>query len=256
MSNARSKYQYGFSDFHRNSMYDILTREQKAKKIISVLNDFYSGGLEGFSLLDLGCSTGIIANILSKKFGRVVGIDIDTSAIKYANENFRSENLEFTIGDAMCTGFTDESFDVIVCAHVYEHVPDASLLLSEINRILKPGGVCYFAAANRLNPIEPHYKLAFLSIIPKPFAHLYLRIMGKGNYYYESLLTFWGLKKLVSGFNVMDYTLKILKMPQKYSATEMIQPGTFKQKMILRIIKIAYWLSPTYIWLLQKKKSG
>jgi hypothetical protein len=122
--------------------------------------------------------------------------------------------------------------------------------------MLRPRGVCYFAAANRLNPIEPQHKLAFLSIIPKPFAHLYLRIMGKGNYYYESLLTFWGLKKLVSGFNVIDYTLKILKMPQKYSATEMIQPGTFKQKMILRIIKIAYWLSPTYIWLLQKKKSG
>jgi len=237
-------------------MYDIVSRDQKAKKIISVLNDFYSGGLERFSLLDLGCSTGIIANILSKKFARVVGIDIDKTAIKYANENFSSENLQFAIGDVMCTGFRDEYFDVIICAHVYEHVPDASLLLSEINRILKPGGVCYFAAANRLNLIEPHHKLPFLSIIPKPFAHLYLRIKGKGNYYYESLLTFWGLKKLVSRFSVMDYTLKILEMPQKYSATEMIQPGTFKQKTILHIVKIAYWLSPTYIWLLQKKKSG
>lgn len=73
-------------------MYDIATREQKAKKIISVLSDYYSGGLERLSLLDLGCSTGIIANSLSKKFGRVVGIDIDKTAIKYANENFRSEN--------------------------------------------------------------------------------------------------------------------------------------------------------------------
>jgi len=236
-------------------MYDIVMREQKAKKLLSVLDDYYSQNLKILSLLDIGCSTGIISHMLSRRFGKVVGIDIDKSAIEYAKENHRSENLEFVVCDAMSTGFLDESFDVVICAHVYEHVPDASLLLSEVNRMLRPRGVCYFAAANRLNLIEPHHKLPFLSIIPKPFAHLYLRIMGKGKYYYESLLTFWGLKKLVSKFDVIDYTLKIIENPRKYCATEIIQPGSFKQEVLIRLVKIAYWLCPTYIWLLKKKKN-
>ena len=252
---TKHKYQFGFSSIHRDSMYDIVMREQKAKKILSVLNDFYSENLRILSVLDMGCSTGIISNMLSRRFGKVVGIDIDKSAVEYAKGNYRCGNLEFAVCDAMSTGFLDESFDVVICAHVYEHVPSPSLLIYEIDRLLKAGGVCYFAAGNRLNLIEPHYSLPLLSLIPKPLANIYLRILRRGEFYYENLLTFWGLKKLVSKFDVIDYTLKIIENPRKYCATEIIQPGSFKQEVLIRLVKIAYWLCPTYIWLLKKKKN-
>ncbi len=247
------KYQYGFSEAHPDSMYDAGMREQKANKMSSVLGDFYSGKLETLALLDIGCSTGIISNRLSKSFGKVVGIDIDEKAVKHATENYRSDNLMFCIQDSMCLGFPERSFDAVICAHVYEHVPDYNRLISEIHRVLKHGGVCYFAAGNRLNIIEGHYKLPLLSIIPKPLAHLYLRALKKGNFYYENHLTLWGLRKLVSQFEIIDYTLKIINNPQKYYATEMFQHGSFKQKTAIWILKSAYWLCPTYIWLLRKK---
>ncbi|OGL44656.1 MAG: hypothetical protein A2161_06425 [Candidatus Schekmanbacteria bacterium RBG_13_48_7] len=246
-------YQYGFSASHPDVTYNVKMREQKAKKIIAVLDDHYSGNLESLTLLDIGCSTGIITNVLSKRFHKVTGIDIDEPAVKDAKKNYQSPNLGFSIQDSMKLGFPGESFHVIVCAHIYEHVPDPYQLLSEIYRVLKHGGICYFAAGNRINLIEPHYKLPLLSVIPKSIAHQYLHFFRKGDLYYENHLTLWGLRRLVSRFEIIDYTLKIVENPEKYFATEMIQQNSYKQNIGLWILKHFYWASTTYLWLLRKK---
>ncbi len=248
------EYQYGFSGTHRGAMYDIEMRKQKAKKMLAVLDDYYPGKLKTLNVLDIGCSTGIISNFLSKRFGEIMGIDIDEGAIGYAKENYHSDNLNFDIQSAMDLKFPDNSFDVIICAHVYEHVPDASRLLSEIHRVLKPGGVCYFAAGNRLKVIEAHYNLPLLSVIPKPLAHLYLRLLNREGLYYETHYTVWSLRDIVSQFEIIDYTRKVVENPDKYHLTEMVKQGSFKQKIVLGGLKAAYWLCPTYIWLLRKRK--
>jgi len=149
--------------------------------------------------------------------------------------------------------FSDNSFDVVVSSHVYEHVSDAERLLSEIYRVLKPGGICYFAAGNRLQPIEPHYRLPLLSLMPKPLADCYLRILKRDDQYKENLLILAKLRRLVSQFEVKDYTLKIIEEPEKYSATEMIKGDSKKQKIAAWIARNLYWFVPTYIWLLHKK---
>lgn len=236
-------------------MYDIEMRRQKANKMLAVLEDYYIEGISKLEVLDIGCSTGIIANELSKKFTKVSGIDIDEAAVNYAKETYQNDNLNFSVQDSMNLKFSDQSFDVITCAHVYEHVPESNQLFSEIYRILKPEGICYFAAGNRLSLIEAHYKVPLLSIIPKPLAHIYLRMLKKGEFYYENHLTLWGLRKLVSQFEIKDYTLKVLKNPQKYYATEMVKQESLKQKLAISMLDIAYWLCPTYIWLLRKSKN-
>ncbi len=245
---------YRFSEKYSNAAYNIKMREQKAKKILAVLDDYYSGNLKNLTLLDIGCSVGIISNMLSKRFAEVAGIDVDEQAIKYAQANYNSENMEFRIGSGINLDFPDKTFDVVVCSHIYEHVPDAKSLLYEIYRVLKTKGVCYFAAGNRLSLIEPHYKLPLLSIMPKYFANLYLRILKKGDVYCENHLTSWRLKRLVSRFEIMDYTLKIIQDPHKYRLTEMIKHNSFKQKIALWVLKKVYWLCPTYIWLLRKNE--
>lgn len=247
------EYQFGFSEAHHAEMYDIEGRRRKADKIISVLEDYFQGSLHNLILLDVGCSTGVISQKLSHRFRTVVGIDIDEPAVEFARKNSEAGNLHFAVQDSMNLGFPDEAFDVVVCAHVYEHVPDPRRLMSEINRVLKPGGICYFAAGNRLNIVEGHYKLPFLSVIPKPLAHLYLRILRRGSFYYENHFTLWGLRRLVSGFEIIDYTNKIIRDPERYFATDMIKRGSLKQKVSLMLLKVAYWLCPTYIWLLRKR---
>ena len=59
--------------------------------------------------------------------------------------------------------------------------------MDEIHRMLKPGGVCYFSAGNRITLIEAHHKLPLLSVIPKKLAHYYLRIFTEHNYFENHL---------------------------------------------------------------------
>ena len=250
---SKCKYQHGFSEMHSEEMYDVKDRENKANKMLSVLDDYFTGNLESLSVLDVGCSTGIMDNLISRRFKQFIGIDIDFPAVKYAKENFQSNKLFFNVQDSMRLGFRGESFDLVICSQVYEHVPDASLMISEIHRVLKPEGICFFFAANRMNVIEAHYKLPFLSIVPKPIAHIYLRLLKRGNYYYEDHFFFWQLKRLVSKFQIIDYTKNVLKDPENFFLTDKVKKGSFKQFLILFFLQWAYWLCPAYIWLLKKE---
>lgn len=245
-------YQHGFTELYPHVARNVELRKQKARKLLSVLDDHFSGKLENLSVLDNGCSTGIISNMLSKRFRNVQGIDINPKRIKHARENFQSSNLQFSVQRGSRTDSPDNTFDIVVCTQVYEHVPDAEQLMAEIYRVLKPGGICYFAAGNRLKILESHYKLPFLSIVPKSLAHLYLRVLGRGKFYFEKHLTLWELRRLVRRFEIIDYTLKIIRDPEKFCATEMIKPGSFRQKISLWVLGHAYWICPTYIWLLRK----
>ena len=124
-------------------------------------------------------------------------------------------------------------------------MPDPKKLFSEIYRVLKPYGVCYLAAINSWWPIEPHYKLPFLSWLPKKWADVYVNVTGKAERYYESPLDFWSLRKLVDKFRVHDYTAKIISNPTKH--------GYPKSWEVLRPLAMtAKYFSPTFFWILEK----
>ncbi|MFT5110986.1 MAG: SAM-dependent methyltransferase [Parasphingorhabdus sp.] len=244
-------YQHNFSD-NSTAMFDAAGRRKKAGTMISVLSDFSSEPLDQLCALNVGGSAGIIDEYLSRYFLQVTGIDIDEKAILFAKENFQKQGLVFEFGDAMDMQYEPDSFDVVVCSQVYEHVPDAKILMSEIFRVLKPGGIVYFAAGNRIMVNEPHYNLPFLSIIPRPLAHLYMKLAGKGDFYHEKHFTYWGLRKLVGQFSMTDYTPNILRDPKKYKADYMIKPGSKKHKIATFIANYMIWLVPGYIWILKK----
>ncbi len=134
-------------------------------------------------------------------------------AIAFAQEKFGSPALTFRVGDAMATGLAPDSVDVAICAHVYEHVSSAQQMMDEILRVLRPGGVCYFAAENRIIFREGDYRLPFLSLLPKPLAHRYLQLTGRGDHYYETLRTVWQLRRLTNKFDVLDYTRRVVQDP-------------------------------------------
>lgn len=247
-------YQEGYAALHREAQYDIESRAIKGKKIICVLQDYYKGDISTLNLLDIGCSTGIITHTLSKYVRWIVGIDIDLDAVIYAEKMKENENCHFMKGDSMDIPFKNCSFDVVICNHIYEHVPDSQKLMNEIRRILKSEGICYFAMTNRLCIIEPHYKLPFLSFFPKKIANSYLHFFRGHKRYYEELYTCFGLRKLTKDFEVIDYTCKIAEDPKSFAADDMIFPGSIKQKGIIFFCRLLYWLFPTYIWLLIKTK--
>jgi ubiquinone/menaquinone biosynthesis C-methylase UbiE len=159
------EYQYNFSSLPAGK-YDVLGRERKAKTMVAVLGDHLQVPLNDQSLLNVGGSTGIIDNYLADYFRSVVSVDIDEPAIMEAKNNFNKDNLIFQTGDALNLQFSDNTFDVVICSQVYEHVPSPQKMMDEIFRVLIPGELCYFAASNRLMWNEPHYNLPLLSVLP------------------------------------------------------------------------------------------
>ena len=245
-------YQFNFSQIFPKAMFNGAGRQKKALTILSILQHHFPTGLNYLSVLDIGASTGIIADFLADHFHQVIGIDIDEPAVRFASNHWMKPNLQFFVGDSQNICFAENRFDVVICAQVYEHVPDAERLMKEIFRVLKPGGVCYFAAGNRLAVMEPHYRLPFLSVIPRRAAHLYMRITGKNIRYHERFLTYWSLKRLVSPFTLIDYTVKIVESPTRFHASYMLREKSLKGVLARLLVDFAYWLFPGYIWLLQK----
>lgn len=248
----KRNYQENYSNIS-NEMYEVNSRKIKANKTIIVLQDYLNSTVN-LNLLDIGSSTGIMTNEYSKHFKTVTAIDIDSKAIQYAKERFKTRNITFINSPIEEANFQPESFDVITCSHIYEHVPSSEILMEHIYNLLKPGGVCYFAAGNKFQIIEPHYKLPFLSYLPKKAADQYIKIFTNQEEYYEKHYSLKNLKKLTSKFKVVDYTLEIIKSPSKYSSTEMLKENTLKYIIINLLSKILYPIIPTYIWILEKPK--
>jgi len=254
-----TEYQRDFSEIHPKTVFDELGRLQKARKTVAVILDaLQQAGIEPREtrLLDIGCSTGILTRHYAEFFGKVVGIDIDDGAVEWARQNRATENVAYRIGDSMDVPFLSGEFDIVTCTHIYEHVPDAQRMLDEIYRVLRPGGMCYFAAENRLRVWDGHYNLPLVTLFPRPVASLYVRVTGRGQRRYETHRTLWGLKRLVRAFEVTDYTRSVVREPQKFNATDTIWPGSWKQRAAVAMLMVAYWAFPTYLWILRKPKDG
>ena len=93
--------------------------------------------------------------------------------------------MEFIAAPGDMIPLPPQSVDVIVFNHIYEHVPDPEAVMAEIRRVLKDDGVVYPGLGNRFGIMEPHYRLPFLSWLPKRYADRYVRVTGRADSYYE-----------------------------------------------------------------------
>jgi 2-polyprenyl-3-methyl-5-hydroxy-6-metoxy-1,4-benzoquinol methylase len=244
-------YQLNYSSL-KPSVFNSEQRERKSRTMVKVCQDFLQcEDLSHLKLLDVGSSTGIIDNYLADYFAEVSGIDIDEPAMAHAQATFDKPNLHFSHGDAMQLEYPENSLDVVICSHVYEHVPDASRMFSEILRVLKPGGFCYFSGNNRIMIMEPHHRLPFLSLLPRSLAHRYMRLAGKGDFYHEKHVSYAALKALCSAFRLIDYSEKIIADPEKFEVSYMLQRGTLKHRVARFVATYMQWATP-HIWILQK----
>jgi len=102
-------------------------------------------GLSGaLRVLDLGCGTGEITRRLALRYPSAtsIGIDILESNLVFARRDNKEfdERIRYEQGDAFALDHADTSFDLVVCRHMSQAVPNFPLVLAEITRVLKPGG--------------------------------------------------------------------------------------------------------------------
>ena len=96
--------------------------------------------------LDIGSGTGISSFELSEKInnkGTIIGVDISPSMIQVAQTNASQrgyDNIEFRVGDAEQLDFPDSFFDLVLCNMTLHYLPNKKKALTEMHRVLKPGG--------------------------------------------------------------------------------------------------------------------
>lgn len=243
-----------FTDLFPDDLtYEKKSRVQKAKKIQAVLNN-YLDDTKRLTCLDLGCSVGIITGFLGEHFKKVVGVDVDNLALERAKKNNTKNNVRFTISKENKIPYADNYFDVVIFNQIYEHVENPVKVMDEIKRVLKKGGICFFGARNKFGVFDGHYRLPFLSWLPRVLADLYIRMTTMKKKYDIKLYSYWQLKKMTEDFNLVDYTFKIINNPQKYNALDVIPTTIGINKLIYLFSKLFYIFIPNYIWVLKKTK--
>jgi 2-polyprenyl-6-hydroxyphenyl methylase / 3-demethylubiquinone-9 3-methyltransferase len=130
---------------------------------------------DGRTVLDLGCAGGFMAEALARRGAAVTGIDPASEAVEAARRHADATGLSIRydtgVGEALPYG--DGGFDAVVCVDVLEHVADLPLVLSEVARVLRPGGLFLYDTINR-NPLS---RLATITL-----AEDILRLLPKGTH--------------------------------------------------------------------------
>ncbi|MFV0462268.1 MAG: class I SAM-dependent methyltransferase [Nostocoides sp.] len=240
--------QRGYSEL-MDTMLDEHSRRAKAAKIIAVLGHALgrSGDspLAGLDALDVGCSAGFIADSLAAAGAATIGVDIDQPGLAKARDRF-GDRVDFRFGRGEALPLADGSVDIAVFNHIYEHVVDPEAVVADVYRVLRPGGVLYAGLGHKWQVLEPHYKLPFLSWLPRPAADRYMKLTGRGDSYYERYYTPRGLRRLLAAYDLWDYTLPVLAQAEAFAGDDVV-PGIVGH-LPLPVLTALRPAAPTYVW--------
>lgn len=92
-------------------------------------------------VLEIGCGSARLSSFFAGRGYAVVGLDYAWNAILLARR--RAEPMSFVQGDAFTLPFPDGAFDVVLSTGLLEHFEDPAPIVSEMARVLKPGGSFY-----------------------------------------------------------------------------------------------------------------
>jgi len=231
--------------------YRYASRPEKARKIIRILQDhLVDGDLSALRCLDLGCGIGVIAAQLADVFGQAIGLDSLAEPLSVAQHVNSLSQARFLQGDGLRLPFSDEAFDVIVCAQVYEHSICPHRLIAEIHRTLKPGGCCFFSGPNRLWPVEEHYGWVLLHWLPRAWLDRYCQ-SRYGHDYDLILYNYWQLRALWQGFEHIDYTLRLLYESDRF--WDLPRAKRVARVVPRSLMSFLRFLLPNYNWMLVKR---
>ncbi len=101
---------------------------------------------EGIDVLDLGCGTGVLFDLLRRKVGpsgSVTGVDFSIQMVRKAHQNFPFVNVNVVDADTVMLPFADSTFDMAVVFSAFPHFSDQQSAISETHRVLKPKATFY-----------------------------------------------------------------------------------------------------------------
>jgi 2-polyprenyl-3-methyl-5-hydroxy-6-metoxy-1,4-benzoquinol methylase len=133
----------------------------------------------GKRVLDVGCSSGYLAEPLAARANTIVGLELDAGAAREA-ERFCEQVL---VGDVetMELPFAPASFDVVLCGDVVEHLRDPVAALARLRPLLRPDGRLVVSTPNvanwaiRLSLLGGRWRYTDRGILDRSHTHLFTR---------------------------------------------------------------------------------
>lgn len=122
----------------------------RIRRVSELLADFHQG-----RVLDIGCGPAVVGEIFRGKPVEYHGVDLSEDMIEVCRENYRDDpQYEFSVQAIEKLGFSDASFDVILCLGILEYVLDQPAAVREAVRVLRPGGTLIATMLNKMSPYE------------------------------------------------------------------------------------------------------
>jgi 2-polyprenyl-6-hydroxyphenyl methylase / 3-demethylubiquinone-9 3-methyltransferase len=105
----------------------------------------------GKKALEVGCGGGLLCEEIARMGFDVTGVDPSEPSLEVAIRHARANGLDIRYARAAGESlpYPDESFDVVLCCDVLEHVRDLPQVIAEVSRVLKPGGPFIYDTLNR-----------------------------------------------------------------------------------------------------------
>lgn len=141
-----------------------------------------SHGLDGKKVLDVGCGGGILSESMVTQGAEVTGIDMGDAQINVAKLHALESGVTVDYQKISVDELAEqqpESYDVVTCLEVLEHVPDPGAIIAACVRLVKPGGDVFLSTINRTP------KAWLLAVIG---AEYILNMLPKGTHDYQKFI--------------------------------------------------------------------
>lgn len=138
--------------------------------------------ITGKKVIDIGCGGGILSESMAAHGATVTGIDVGKAPLTVAKLHALEANIQVDYRNITAEQIATEmpeSFDVITCMELLEHVPDPASLITACAKLVKPGGHLFFSTINR-NP-----KAYLLAIIGAEYV---MNMLPKGTHDFEKFI--------------------------------------------------------------------